>query len=224
MNKSEKLKKVLNKLVFSQTISQEIANSITHGIGALLSIAAIVILINSSYHSGSALKIVCFTIYGFTLLFLFLSSTLYHALRPFRSKSLFLKFDHIAIFFLISGTYTPLVLITIGGRYGWIIFGIVWTMTITGTLFKIFSPGASVDKVLLSIYLAMGWFVVIFIKVLLQRLPLSGVILFFMGGIFYTVGTLFFLSKKMKYSHAIWHLFVLAAATCHFLCILLYVY
>jgi hemolysin III len=217
------LKDKLHKLVFNQTIPEEIANSITHGIGAVLSIAAIILLVVYSSFSGSPLKIVSFTIFGTTLFFLFISSTLFHALRPFKAKALFLKFDHIAIFFLIAGTYTPLILITIGGSLGWVIFGIIWGIAVAGTIIKIYLPAASADKISVGIYIAMGWIVVIFIKVIIQKLPLGGIIFLFSGGILYTGGTLFFLSQQIPFSHAIWHLFVLAAAICHFFCVFLYV-
>lgn len=213
----------LHDLVFGQTIPEEVANSITHGIGALLSVAAIVLLVVSSSFSGSPLKVVSFSIFGASLLFLFLSSTLLHALRPFKAKALFLKFDHIAIFYLIAGTYTPLMVVTIGGTFGWVLFTIVWFIAAVGTIVKVLMPIASADKISVAIYLVMGWMVILFIKLIFEKLPLPGLILLFTGGILYTVGTIFFISKKLPFSHAIWHLFVLAAAICHFFCIYLYV-
>lgn len=217
------LKDKLYKLVFSQTIPQEIANSITHGIGALLSIAAIVILVLYSSFSGSTLKVISFTIFGSTLFLMFISSTLYHALRPYKAKALFLKFDHITIYFLIAGTYTPILLITIGDILGWIIFILVWIFAITGAFIKILLPEASGKRISVGIYISMGWIVLFFMKVLLQKLPLGGIILLLSGGVVYTAGTLFFLCRKLYYSHAIWHLFVIAAATCHFFCVLFYI-
>jgi hemolysin III len=216
-------KEILHNLVFGQTIPEEIANSITHGIGALLSIAAIVMLVISSSFSGSPVKILSFSLYGASLFFLFLSSTLLHSLRPFKAKALFLTFDHIAIFYLIAGTYSPLMLVTIGGSFGWLIFTIIWTIALVGTLVKVFMLSASADKISVVIYLVMGWMVVLFIRIILNKLPLQGLVLLFSGGIIYTVGTLFFLARKVPFSHAIWHLFVLAAAICHFFCIYLYV-
>lgn len=148
---------------------------------------------------------------------------MYHALRPYKAKALFLRFDHIAIYFLIAGTYTPLALITIGGQLGWIIFGIIWGIAIAGTLTKIFLMGTSADKLSVGLYIAMGWIVIFFIKAIVKSLPLGGIVLLFSGGVLYTVGTIFFLFDKIRFSHAIWHLFVIAAAVCHFFCILLYV-
>ncbi|MBN1500651.1 MAG: hemolysin III family protein [Spirochaetes bacterium] len=208
--------------VYSQTIPQEIFNSITHGIGAALSIAALTLLIVFSAFSGSALKIVSFTIYGTTLFILFLSSTLLHSLRPFKAKSFFLKMDHISIYLLIAGTYTPLVLNTIGGAVGWTFFGIVWGIAVIGTVVKVFFT-ARADAISVILYIAMGWIVIFFMKYVFLNLPQGGIIFLFTGGLLYTGGTAFYLWRKLPFSHAIWHLFVLAAAICHFFCILLYV-
>lgn len=210
------------KLVYNQSISEEIANSITHGIGAVISIAALVILIIRAAN-GTQLRLVSFIIFGITLFIMFISSTLYHSLRPFKAKALFLKFDHIAIYLLIAGTYTPLVLITISGTFGWVLFGIIWGFALIGIVGKALFSSAVTDKLSLVIYLIMGWIVVIFIKPLIQTLPLGGIVFLFAGGLFYSLGTLFFYFKKIPFSHAIWHLFVIAGATCHFFCILLYV-
>ncbi|MDA3810262.1 MAG: hemolysin III family protein [Spirochaetaceae bacterium] len=223
MNNQQNRKETLHNLVFGQTIPEEIANSITHGIGALLSIAAIVLLVVTSSGSGSPIKIFSFSVFGTTLFFLFISSTLLHSLRHHKAKAIFLKFDHIAIFYLIAGTYTPLMLVSIGGKLGWIMFIVVWSIALAGTLVKIFMLSASADKISVAIYLAMGWMAVLFIKVIVEKLPLPGMILLFTGGILYTVGTAFFITKKVPFSHGIWHLFVLAAAICHFFCVYLYV-
>ena len=223
MSKVNNIKDKFYKLVFKQTIAQEIANSITHGIGVLLSITAIVLLVVSSISSGSSLKIISFSIYGAALFLVFISSTLYHSLRPFKAKALFLKFDHIAIYFLIAGTYTPLLLLTIGGALGWVWFGIIWGIAIIGTLLNIFFPISLANKISLTIYILMGWLVILFVNGILHKLPLGGFVLLIAGGILYTSGTLFFLSRKLIYSHAIWHLFVIAAAICHFFCIFFYV-
>ena len=223
MDIQQNRKETLHNLVFGQTIPEEIANSITHGIGALLSIGAIVLLIMSSSLSGSSISIFSFSLFGTTLFFLFISSTLLHSLTHYRAKALFLKFDHIAIFYLIAGTYTPLMLVAIGGTFGWIMFIIIWSIALAGTLVKIFMISASADKISVAIYLAMGWMAVLFIKIIIEKLPLPGMVLLFTGGILYTVGTVFFITKKLAFSHAIWHLFVLAAAVCHFFCIYLFV-
>ncbi len=207
--------------VYSQTIPQEIANSITHGIGAALSVSALTLLIVFSSFSGSALKIVSFTIYGVTLVILFLSSTLLHSLRPYKAKSFFLKMDHISIYFLIAGTYTPLVLNTIGGAIGWTIFGIIWGIALVGMIVKIYFT-SRLDTVSTLLYIAMGWIVIFFMKIVFQKLAPAGIVLLFAGGILYTAGTIFYFWRKLPFSHAIWHLFVLSAAICHFFCILLY--
>lgn len=223
MKKRYKVYKRLRDLAYYQNIPQEIANSITHGIGALLSIAAIVLLIIDSSFSGSALRVVSFTIFGVTLLLTFISSTLYHAFRPFKVKVLFLRFDHISIYWLIAGTYTPLVLITIGGWFGWTLFGIIWGIAILGTLSKVFLLGTKMDRISLVLYLTMGWLVIFFIRRIFNNLPTNGLVFLFSGGASYTVGTIFFAFKMVPFFHMIWHLFVLGGAICHFFCILLYV-
>jgi hemolysin III len=222
MNNSKTDKERFYNEVFSQTIPQEIVNAITHGIGAVLSIAALTLLIVFSAFSGSVLKIISFTIYGSTLFFLFLSSTLLHSLRPYKAKSFFLKLDHISIYFLIAGTYTPLVLNTIGGAVGWTIFGIVWGIALVGTIVKVFYTTRA-DNISLILYIAMGWLVIFFMKLIFQNFQSGGIILLFTGGILYTSGTIFYIWRKLPFSHAIWHLFVLGGAISHFFCIILYV-
>jgi hemolysin III len=130
--------------------------------------------------------------------------------------------DHISIYFLIAGTYTPIVLNIIGGAIGWTIFGIVWAITVLGTIVKVFYTSRA-DNISLLLYIAMGWIVIFFMKYIFLNLPVKGIILLFSGGILYTGGTIFYLWKKLPFSHGIWHLFVLAAAICHFFCIILYV-
>lgn len=223
MSAKEKARIKVRKLAFDQTIPQEIANSITHGIGALLSIAAIVLLVIFSANRGSALRVVSFIIFGTTMFLTFISSTLYHALRPPKAKILFLRFDHIAIYWLIAGTYTPLVLVTIGGWLGWTIFGVIWGIAIMGTLSKIFLLGTRMDKISMALYITMGWLIIFFIKILFIKLPFGGLVFLFSGGISYTLGTFFFMFNRIPFSHAIWHLFVIGGAICHFFCMLFYV-
>ncbi|WP_332632986.1 PAQR family membrane homeostasis protein TrhA [Halalkalibacter flavus] len=201
---------------------EEIANAITHGIGALLSIAALVLLIVFSSLYGSVLHIVSFTIYGVTMLLLYFSSTMVHALPQGRVKDLFEVFDHASIYLFIAGSYTPILFIVVQGTLGWTLFGIVWGIATIGVVFKFFF----VKKFLyLStiFYVGMGWLAIFAIKPIVEVLPPAGIAFLFIGGICYTIGTIFYVWRGFKYHHAIWHMFVLAGTIFHFFLIILYV-
>jgi len=201
------------------TPAEETTNAILHGVGLGLAIAALVVLVVLASLSGNAWHIVSFSIYGATLVLLYLSSTLYHGFYAGRAKQLFRIFDHSAIFLLIAGTYTPIALITLHGRLGWTVFGVVWGIAAAGIVGKAFWTNrfAVLSTVL---YLAMGWIVVIVAKPLLANLNTASLVFLGVGGLFYTLGTVFYLWHKLKYHHAIWHLFVLAGSICHFFTIL----
>ncbi|GAF66876.1 PAQR family membrane homeostasis protein TrhA [Alkalihalobacillus trypoxylicola] len=202
--------------------SEEIANAITHGIGAVLSVAALVLLIIYSSLYGSAWHIVSFSIYGVTMLLLYLSSTLLHSLPRGKGKDVFEILDHAAIYLFIAGTYTPITLVIVQGTLGWALFGIVWGLAIAGIIFKVFF----VKKFLFVstfFYIVMGWMVVFAFQPILSYLPFPGIVLLVSGGLCYTIGTIFYLWRGFKYHHAIWHLFVLAGSVTHFFAILLYV-
>jgi hemolysin III len=204
-----------------QTLGEEIANSITHGIGAAVSIVAVVILVVFAGRHGDMWRIVSFSIYGFTLFFLYLASTLYHSFTNQRVKHFFRILDHISIFLLIAGTYTPVTLISMRGPWGWTIFGLVWTMAVSGIIAKIFLIGKfKIVSVLL--YVIMGWLVVIAIKPMLQMVPKGLIIWLFAGGLSYTLGIIFYAFKQVPYFHFIWHLFVLGGSVTHFLGLSLY--
>ncbi|MGC8545546.1 MAG: PAQR family membrane homeostasis protein TrhA [Athalassotoga sp.] len=210
------------KNVENYTLGEEIANAVTHGIGTLLAIAALVVLVIFSTIYGDMWYIVSLTIYGSSLVILYTMSTIYHALPRGKTKDIFEIFDHSSIFLLIAGTYTPFELITLRGPVGWTLFGITWGMAVIGILFKVFF----VKKfVILStlIYIIMGWMIVFAIKPLFEKLPIDGIILLIIGGIFYTLGTIFYIRRKMKYHHAIWHLFVIGGSAMHFFAILFYI-
>lgn len=204
------------------TLGEEIFNSVSHGIGSALSIAACVLLIVAGAKSGSALKVVCASIYGACLIILFTMSTLYHAISAPRAKKVFRVFDHVSIFILIAGSYTPISLVSIGGWIGWTMFGVVWGMAILGIVlnsiniekFKVFSMIA---------YIVMGWCCVVAIKPVIAALSAPALILLVAGGIAYTLGIAFYAMTKIKYMHSIWHLFVLAGAILQYFCIQLYV-
>ncbi|WP_144549985.1 hemolysin III family protein [Bacillus sp. X1(2014)] len=206
--------------VFSK--KEELANSITHGIGVMLSIAALVILITFASLYGNVRHIVSFTIFGVTMLILYMSSTLLHSFPEGKVKDIFEIFDHSSIYFFIAGTYTPFLLIVIKGALGWTLLGIVWGLAIAGTVFKCFF----VKKYLFTstaLYVVMGWLIVFAWKPLVNNLSPQGMTYLIIGGALYTLGAIFYVWRGFKYHHAVWHLFVLAASTVHFFCVLLYV-
>lgn len=201
---------------------EELANAITHGIGFLLSIPALVILIVSAAKNGGALQVVSFTIFGVTMLLLYLFSTMLHSFKPSKVKNVFAILDHSAIYLLIAGTYTPLVLVTLNGALGWTLFGIVWGLAVAGITFKCFLINKF--RVISTIfYLAMGWLVIIAIKPLYANLTGTGFALLLTGGLLYSVGAVFYIWRNLPYSHAIWHLFVIGGSACMYFCILFYV-
>ena len=205
--------------VFSK--GEEIANAITHGIGAVLSIVGLIILIVYSSLYGSVWHIVSFTIFGFTMVILYISSTLVHAFPQGKAKDLFEIFDHASIYLFIAGTYTPFTFIVIQGALGWTMFGIIWGLAIAGTVFKAYF----VKKYLFTstiLYIAMGWMVLMGWNQIAENLNSNGVILFVIGGICYTFGAIFYVWRGFKYHHAVWHLFVIAGTTTHFFCVLFY--
>lgn len=206
-----------NTHIFSK--EEELSNSITHGIGAVLSIAALVILIVFSSIYGNARHIVSFTLFGATMVLLYTSSTLLHALKPGRAKDFFEIMDHTSIYYFIAGTYTPFLFIAVKGWVGWTLFGIVWGLAIGGTVFKSFF----VKKYLYTstlLYVVMGWLIVFVWNDLTVNLHPTGLILLAAGGICYTVGAVFYMWQLFKHHHAVWHMFVLAGTICHFFAVL----
>lgn len=201
---------------------EEIANAITHGIGALLSIVALVFLIVFASIHGTAWHIVSFTIFGVTMFLLYFSSTMVHALPTGKAKDLFEILDHSAIYFFIAGSYTPFTFIVIQGTLGWTLFGIVWGLAIGGTIFKSFFVKKYVFTSTI-LYVVMGWLVVIGWNAIVENLNPTGMFLFVAGGILYTCGAVFYVWRGFKYHHAIWHLFVIAGSAAHFFCVFLYV-
>ncbi len=206
--------------VFSK--QEELANSITHGIGALLSIYSLVILIVYSSLYGTAWHVVSFTIFGVTMLILYTSSTMLHSLPKGKAKDVFEILDHSSIYFFIAGTYTPFLLIVIKGSLGWTLFGVVWGLAFAGTVFKCFF----VKKYLFSstiLYVVMGWLIVLAWKPLVTNLAPQGMTYLVIGGALYTLGAIFYVWRGFKYHHALWHLFVIGGSAVHFFCILFYV-
>lgn len=198
---------------------EEIANAITHGVGACFAIAALVILVVFAAIFGNAWHVVTFSIYGSTLVILYLSSTLYHSLTNQRAKNVFRKFDHISIFLLIAGTYTPFCLLALPSWIGWTLLGIVWSCATVGIVFKSIHIG-KLEILSTIMYVMMGWVVVFAIKPLYNSMSAYGFTMLIMGGVFYTLGTIFFIKDKVRYFHSIWHLFVLAGSTFHFFAVM----
>ncbi len=196
-------------------LGEEIANAVTHGIGALLAIAGLVILIIFS-DGGNLFSLV---IYGVTLILLYFASTLYHSLVFTRARNLFRKFDHMAIFLLIAGTYTPFCLTALDGWVGWTLLAVIWTFAIIGIVMKAFFTGKH-EWISITMYILMGWMVVPVIKPIYDALSFQAFILLVLGGVAYTVGTFFYMNRRISYSHSIWHLWVLAGSVLHFFSVL----
>lgn len=197
---------------------EEIINSITHGIGALLSIAALVVLIMVAGKNGDVWHLVSFSVYGFTLILLYLSSTLYHSFSNPKLKNLFARFDHVSIFLLIAGTYTPILLTSLRGVWGWTLFVIIWTVAIAGAIIRSIYLHRF-RKLMVAIYLVMGWMFVLVGKQIYLNLPNLSIVFLVLGGIAYSVGVVFYMWRSLSYSHGIWHLFVLAGSVLHFFAI-----
>lgn len=202
---------------FSQ--KEELANAASHFAGALLAIAALVLMLTRASANGSAWQIVSTAIFGASMIVLYLSSTLTHILPMGKLKDFFFNFDRIAIYFLIAGTYTPLALVTLNGPLGWVIFGIEWGLALTGTLMILTKPGdfnTGVNTFYVFSYAIMGWLLLIAIVPLFNSLPFMGVLWILIGGLCYTLGILFFKVLKFPYHHLVWHLLVMAGTISHF--------
>jgi hemolysin III len=201
------------------TLGEEIFNSITHGIGALLSLAGLVILTVFAVKKGDSWHVVSFTIFGTSMFLLYLSSTLYHSVTQTNIKNLFARFDHAAIFLLIAGTYTPFVLTTIRGPLGWTLFGIIWALAIIGIVIRSIYL-TRFRKLMMWFYVAMGWMFLIAIVPMVKNLPPNSLTFLFIGAGFYSLGVIFYAWRNLKYGHGIWHLFVLAGTISHFFSVL----
>lgn len=204
------------------TLGEEIFNSISHGVGVCLSIAALVLLIVFGSMKGGGYPLAAGLVYGISLIILYTMSMVYHIVQGKKGKAVMRIFDHCSIFILIAGTYTPYLLITLDKALGWTMFGIIWGMAVIGIILN------SIDlerfkKFSLICYIVMGWAIIFTIKPIIRNIPTMGVFLLVLGGIIYTVGIIFYIMKRYKYMHSVWHLFVLGGSVCHYLSILLYV-
>ena len=204
------------------SLPEEIWHAITHGVGLLLSIAALTLLVAFASVGGHALSITAAAIYGATLIVMYGSSTLYHAVTHNKIKRLFQKFDHSAIYLLIAGTYTPVMLLSVGGVEGWTIFGIEWGIAVVGIGLKFLYPGRF-EILSLIAYVVMGWMILIVFGTFKNQIDPAGFWLLVAGGLAYTGGIIFYVKDSIRYFHVIWHIFVLAGSLFHFFAVLLYI-
>jgi hemolysin III len=204
-----------------QTIKEEIANAITHGIPAVLSIFGTLLLVQQAQAFGNTKLLVSFMVYGMGIFFLFTASTLYHSFQQENIKTKLRVFDHIGIYLMIAGTYTPFTLVTIQNVWGLVLFIAVWSIALFGVIFKIFFTG-KYPKISLASYLTMGWLVVLGAKPMFDFVATNGLWLILAGGISFTIGTFFYRWHKLPYHHAIWHIFVFIGGLCHYFAVLHY--
>lgn len=200
-------------------------NSITHLVGAVLALVGFGVLLTISIQERNPLLIISFAIFGFTLILLYTMSTLYHSFHPPKLKKIFQKLDHVSIYLLIAGTYTPYMLVSLREHNGLIMLALVWVMAVIGLLLDIFIP-KRIEWLQVIIYLAMGWICTLNYSELQAAFPIAGLIWLTVGGIFYTVGIVFYVLdslNKLRHAHGIWHLFVLSGSICHFISIATYV-
>jgi len=204
------------------SVGEEIANSVTHGVGIVLSVAGLAVLTAFASVFGNAWHIVSCAIYGVTQILLYTASTLYHSVPLPRAKAVLRYLDHAAIFLLIAGTYTPFALVSLGGPLGWVIFGVVWGLAITGIALQAILIR---HKSFLSVlpYVAMGWLVVFAVKPTIESIAPGGLALLLAGGLCYTLGCAFYVWRRLPYHHAIWHIFVMAGSALHFFAVFFYV-
>ncbi|HQR44546.1 MAG TPA: hemolysin III family protein [Thermoanaerobaculia bacterium] len=204
----------------SQTPGEEIANSVSHGVGAAAALAALPFLVAAALEHGAA-AVVGASVFAGTAFVLYLTSTLYHALPPGRAKRVFHVLDHSAIFLLIAGTYTPFTLGVLGGSWGWTLFGIVWTLAVLGIVSKSVA-GIRYPALSTALYVAMGWLIVVAIRPLWLRMPGPGLAWLVAGGLAYTVGVAFYAAPRLRYAHFVFHLFVVAGTACHWVAVYRY--
>ncbi|PYK77340.1 MAG: hemolysin D [Verrucomicrobia bacterium] len=205
---------------WTQSRGEELANTISHGIGLLAGLIGTPVLLVAALHAGNGGFLVGTIIFAVTMLMLYLGSTLYHAWPQTRVKCVLQVFDHSAIFLLIAGTYTPFVLGPLRGLWGWTMFGVIWSLAIFGVIMKATRGTSHHPKLALCLYLGMGWLGLVAIRPLSAVVPALALLGLFAGGIAYTMGVIFFVNERRRYNHFVWHLFVLTGTSCHFLALL----
>ena len=201
------------------SLPEEIASAVTHGLGVLTSAVAGAVLITLAALWADAWHVVGTSVFVGSLVLLYTASTLYHAIPFDRAKRMLQVLDHCAIYVLIAGTYTPFLLVGLRGGWGWTLFGVIWALAVAGVVFKLFYTGRF-KRLSTGIYLAMGWLVVVAVRPMVEALPVSTLLWLVAGGLAYTAGTVFYMSRRIPYAHAVWHLFVLAGSACHFAAVL----
>ncbi len=201
---------------------EELANALTHGAGFVASLIGLPILVLSAANRGERAALVGASVFGAALIALYAASTLYHAISHPTLKQKMRVFDHAAIYLLIAGTYTPFTLGVLRGRWGWTLFGIVWTLAALGVLFKVLFGSGAMAKVSTAVYVAMGWVAIIAAKPLIASMDKAGLALLVGGGLFYTGGVVFYVDKRRAWTHPVWHLFVLSGSICHYFAVLFY--
>ena len=211
----------INGIEYYSPIEESI-NIISHAIGLILSIVALVLLVRHANLHGNAWHVVSFAIFGLSLISLYAASTFYHSAKKPNLRSRLRIVDHATIYVLIAGTYTPFTLVTLKGTIGWVIFGISWGLALTGIILKLFFTG-KYDLISTIMYVFMGWVIVFAIKPLIHHLPLEGLLWLFAGGISYTIGAILYSINKIKFNHAIFHMLVLIGSFCHFVSVFFYV-
>ena len=218
--KNEAARRAISRVYYSRR--EELLNSVTHGIGALLSVAGLVALVVMAAANGDMWRIISFTIYGCSLILLYLASTLYHSVTYLPAKRILRIVDHAAIYVLIAGTYTPFLLVTLRGPLGWTLFAVVWGMAIAGIIYKTVAIHRY-ENLSTVLYVVMGWLGVIGFRQMAVNIDPAGMVWLLAGGLTYTAGVLFFAFPKVPYNHAIWHLFVLGGSACHYVVMVRYV-
>ena len=205
----------------AQSVAEEIANSVSHGVGFLAAVAVSPVLIVSAVQRDNSAQIVGASVFAFTMVLLYLTSTLYHTLARNKAKRVLRILDHGAVFLLIAGTYTPFTLGALRGTWGWTLFGLVWGIAVVGVALK-FIGGMRYQRLSTVLYLAMGWLIIIAVKPLWLNMPSWGLFWLAAGGVAYTAGVGFYAAKRIRYAHFVWHLFVIAGTACHFIAVLKY--
>ncbi|MBP2683125.1 MAG: channel protein, hemolysin family [Deltaproteobacteria bacterium] len=203
----------------TQSPGEETANSVSHAVGLAAALAAAPVLVLSAVRDGGAARIAGASVFAAAMVLLYLTSTLYHALPMNRAKRVFQVLDHAAIFLMIAGTYTPFTLGVLRGTWGWTLFGLIWALALAGVVLTA-AGGVRYPKLTTALYLGMGWLILVAVKPLWLRMPSEGLFWLLAGGIAYTVGVVFYAAKRVRYCHFVWHLFVIAGTTCHFIAVL----
>lgn len=199
--------------------AEELAHSVSHGIGVLLGVVGLIVMLWLSFEYGDMWHVVSVSIYGFSVILLYSASTLYHAITNARAKHFFQLMDHAAIFILIAGTYTPFLLVNLRGPWGWTLFVIIWSIAIGGVMLETMKK-ERIKWLSLTLYLGLGWLALVAMKPMIELVNATGLLLLLAGGLLYSFGVIFYVRKQMVYHHAIWHLFVLAASMAHFFAVI----